>query len=179
MRPDASRNLTGTCWHLLYRMRLTTYICTPLFASHVFCQTEEAKPPLAAALSMVLDYADAWGPEGFPVPEETEEEFSTAADTATDGEPVRPRKPPPSPLLRHRAVWAQADLLATRCQLLLRTGEVISSSIQKKADMVRICYTCCHRVCQRRQPLNTLTEKAKIKGKSTRKPILVHSLYLT
>lgn len=106
---------------------------------------------------MVLNYADAWGPEGFPVPEETEEEFSTksaanAANTAADGEPVRPRKPAPSPLLLHRAVWAQADLLAKRCRVLLRAGEALSSAIQTKADLVRSYHYCY--VCERRSPIH-------------------------
>lgn len=87
---------------------------------------------------MVINYADAWGPEGFPVPVETEAGLSNAINTATDGEPVRPRKPPPSPLLLHRAVWAQADLLARRCRVLLRAGETLSSAIRNKADLVSV-----------------------------------------
>lgn len=107
----------------------------------LFYQMEESKPPLAAALSMVINFADSWGPEGFPVPSEPEEDLSNPGNTnttTTNGEPIRPRTPPPSPLLLHRAVWAQAALLAKRCRVLERVGDALSSAIQKKADLVRL-----------------------------------------
>eukprot|EP00752_Nemacystus_decipiens_P002219 g2107.t3 len=43
---------------------------------------------------------------------------------------------PPKPLLLHRAVWAQAEVLAQRCQLLLRAGETLSAELRRKADLV-------------------------------------------
>ncbi|CAM9397884.1 unnamed protein product, partial [Ectocarpus sp. 12 AP-2014] len=99
-------------------------------------EVEEAKTPLEAALSVVMAYADAWGSDGFPVPAENE-----VASQAGDGDAGAAASsvqgvPPPKPLLLHRAVWAQAGVLTTRCQLLSRVGETLSAEIRKKADLV-------------------------------------------
>ncbi|CAN0391249.1 unnamed protein product [Ectocarpus sp. 12 AP-2014] len=96
----------------------------------------EAKTPLEAALSVVMAYADAWGSDGFPVPAEDE-----VASQAGDGDAGAAASsvqgaPPPKPLLLHRAVWAQAGVLTTRCQLLSTVGETLSAEIRKKADLV-------------------------------------------
>lgn len=93
-------------------------------------QVQETMTPLAAALSAVMAYADAWGPDGFPVPLEEQD-----GDSSKD--PVVNQAMPPKPFLLHRAVWAQAELLATRCQLLLRAGQTVSAEIRRKADLVR------------------------------------------
>lgn len=101
------------------------------------CQVEEAKTPLEAALSVVRAYADAWGSDGFPVPAE-DEVASQAGDGAVGAAASSVQgAPPPKPLLLHRAVWAQAGVLTTRCQLLSRVGETLSAEIRKKADLVR------------------------------------------
>lgn len=94
-------------------------------------QVQETKTPLAAAVSAIVAYADAWGPSGFPVPpKEEDDDLSPAALSVNQAMP-------PKPLLLHRAVWAQAEILATRCQLLLAAGETLSAEIQRKADLVR------------------------------------------
>lgn len=94
-------------------------------------QVQEIKTPLAAAASEVMAYADAWGPNGFPVPlDEQDGDSSQAAISANQATP-------PKPLLLHRAVWAQAEVLATKCQLLLRAGETLSAELRRKADLVR------------------------------------------
>lgn len=94
-------------------------------------QVQETKTPLAAAVSTVMAYADAWGPNGFPVPlDEQDGDSSQTAIAMNQGMQ-------PKPSLLHRAVWAQAEVLATRCQLLLRAGETLSAEIRTKADLVR------------------------------------------
>lgn len=107
------------------------------FVAFGVCQVEEAKTPVEAALSVVAAYADAWGSDDFPVPAE-DEVASQAGDGAagTVASSVKGAQPP-KPLLLHRAVWAQAGVLTTRCQLLLRAGETLSAEIRKKADLVR------------------------------------------
>lgn len=94
-------------------------------------QVQETKTPLAAAVSAVMAYADAWGPSGFPVPLDEQDGDSSQAAISVD-QAMRPK-----PLLLHRAVWAQAEVLATRCQLLLRAGETLSTELRRKADLVR------------------------------------------
>lgn len=96
---------------------------------------EKSKTPLDAVLLVVLDYANTWGPEGFPVPPEEEADLSAASDGGAEGGSRMP--PKLRPLLLHRAVWAQAEVLATRCRLLSRVGETLSSAVQGKADLVR------------------------------------------
>lgn len=104
----------------------------------MFAQVEEGKTPLAGALSAVTAYADAWGPQGFPVPPEEEvDSFQTDSNTATGSTSLVHEAAPPNPLLLHRAVWAQAGVLTTRCRLLARVGETLSRDIRKKADLVR------------------------------------------
>ncbi|CAM9137868.1 unnamed protein product [Ectocarpus sp. 4 AP-2014] len=99
-------------------------------------EVEEAKTPLEAALSVVMAYADAWGSDAFPVPAE-DEVASQAGDGATGASASSvQRVPPPKPFLLHRAVWAQAGVLTTRCLLLSRVGETLSAGIRKKADLV-------------------------------------------
>lgn len=102
------------------------------------CQVKETKTPLATALSLVMAYADAWGPGGFPVPIEEEADVSQANDSAarTD-ETSKQRTMPPKRLLLHRAVWAQAEILAKRCQLLSRVGQDLSAEIWRQSDLVR------------------------------------------
>lgn len=97
-----------------------------------FClQVQEAKTPLAAAVCAGMDYADAWGPAGFPVPLEKQD-----GDSFQDAISVN-QAMTPNPLVLHRAVWAQAQVLSTRCQLILRAGETLSAEIRRKADLVR------------------------------------------
>ncbi|CAB1113052.1 unnamed protein product [Ectocarpus sp. CCAP 1310/34] len=99
-------------------------------------EVEEAKAPLEAALSVVMAYADAWGSDGFPVPAEDEiasqasDGAAGAAASSVQGAPL------PKPLLLHRAVWAQAGVLTTRCQLLSRAGQTLLAEIRKRADLV-------------------------------------------
>lgn len=99
---------------------------------------QETKTPLAAALSVAMAYADAWGPGGFPVLLEEEAHLSQAPESAVSAAASSVQQAmPPKPLLLHRVVWAQAEILATRCQLLLRVGETLSAEIRKKTDLVR------------------------------------------
>ncbi|CAN0076746.1 unnamed protein product [Scytosiphon promiscuus] len=102
-------------------------------------EAEEFQTPLARALSAVTAYADTWGPRGFPVPSEEHFDSSQADDdsaTASATTDMVHQAAPPKPLLLHRAVWAQADVLTSRCKLLLRVGETLSEEIRKKADLV-------------------------------------------
>lgn len=94
--------------------------------------------PLAAALSVVVTYADAWGPSGFPVPQEEEAGLPEANESSISSAVTSLQQAmPPNPSLLHRVVWAQAEVLARRCQLLLRAGETLSAEIRKKTDLVR------------------------------------------
>eukprot|EP00903_Cladosiphon_okamuranus_P015252 g14094.t3 len=95
-------------------------------------EVQETKTPLAAAASAVMAFADAWGPSGFPV---SLDEHEQDGDPSQATNSVNQAMPPKS-LLLHRAVWAQAEILATRCQLLLRAGEKLSAEIRRKADLV-------------------------------------------
>lgn len=108
--------------------------------SHVFArllfsvhQAQETKTPLAAAASAIVAFADAWGPSGFPVPLDEHEQDGDSSQAANSVNQAMP----PKPILLHRAVWAQAEVLAARCQLLLRAGENLSAEIRRKADLVR------------------------------------------
>lgn len=98
------------------------------------------KTSVAAALDVVVEYANAWGPEGFPVPvEEETPDVHVGSHGSFDSVQQRNLR------LLHRAVWAQADLLASRSRLLLTAGEEISWIIQQKADLVRESVCRCHR----------------------------------
>ncbi|CAM9180110.1 unnamed protein product, partial [Hapterophycus canaliculatus] len=100
-------------------------------------EVDEHKTPLTKALMAVTAYADAWGPQGFPVPFEGEAESSPADyNPATANTSLVHQAAPLKPLLLHRAVWAQADVLTTRCKLLSRVGEILSGDIREKADRV-------------------------------------------
>lgn len=95
---------------------------------------EVVKSPIAAALAAAMEYADSWGPQGFPVlPEEVAPEVD---GNGVDGRSAKARQRP-SALLLHRAVWAQAEVLATRCRMLLRVGEAVAEAIRQKTDLVR------------------------------------------
>lgn len=101
-------------------------------------QVQESLTPLAAALSEVVAYADTWGPGGFPVPVEQEASLPQTHDSADSSAATSVQQAlPPNPLLLHRAVWAQAEVLARRCHLLLHVGETLSAEIRKKTDLVR------------------------------------------
>lgn len=101
-------------------------------------QVKERKTPLAAVQSLVMAYADSWRPGGFPVPVEEEVDTSQTGDSAArTAATLKQQAVPPQPFLLHRAVWAQAEILAKRCQLLSRVGENLSTEIRRQADLVR------------------------------------------
>lgn len=101
-------------------------------------QVKETKTPLANALSLVMAYADAWRPGGFPVPVEQEADISQANDSAAPtAANSKERRMPPKHFLLHRAVWAQAEILAKRCQLLSRVGQDLSAEVRRQSDLVR------------------------------------------
>lgn len=111
-----------------------------IFSIHFsgYCrQVEERKTPLTTALGVVIAYADAWGPRGFPVPADEQAAILEVDDGTTDGCSVSSRQPP-NPLLLHRAVWAQAEILAKRCRLLFTVGEGLSTAVERKIGLVRL-----------------------------------------
>lgn len=81
-----------------------------------------------------MEYADSWGPQGFPVPPE---EVALEVDGNGIDERSATARQRPSALLLHRAVWAQAEVLVTRCRMLFRVGEAVAEAIQRKTDLVR------------------------------------------
>lgn len=112
----------------------------PSYRAHprfLLCQVQEPLTPLAAALSVVVTYADAWGPGGFPVPLEEADIPQALESAVTSAATSVQQSMPPNRLSLHRVVWAQAEVLARRCQLLLRLGETLSEQIRKTADLVR------------------------------------------
>ena len=119
-----------------HHLSLVTRKCT--------MQADEQRLSLDAAMSVVLEYSSSWGPEGFPV----EEDDATSLELYLQSQPkTQPEKcdhnggfsamSPPSPSLLHRAVWAQAKVLATRCRQLRRVGETLTEAVQKKIELVR------------------------------------------